>query len=86
MNDLAEQALHGLDLARKQIVKHPLVSFAASGFVLSATIVVAGGRVGAGSATTPLNHWLGLLGDNGPGDDARSGAVALVATAALLLL
>ena len=50
MNDLAEQALHGLDLARKQIVKHPLVSFAASGFVLSATIVVAGGRVGAGSA------------------------------------
>ncbi len=86
MNDLAEQALHGLDLARKQIVKHPLTACAVTGLLLSATIVVAGGRVAAGSAARPLNSWFGLLPDDGAQDTRLAGAVMLGAIIALALL
>jgi hypothetical protein len=86
MNDLAEQALHGLDEARKQIVKHPLTSLAVGGFLLSAVVVVSGGRVGTNPATTPLTHWLGLLPDNGTGDDRAAGAIMFAAIVTLLVL
>lgn len=86
MNDLAEQALHGLEQARKQVVRHPLMSLAASGFLLSAVVVVTGGRIGSGPAATPLTHWLGLLPDNGAGDDRAAGAIMFAAIVALLVL
>lgn len=86
MNDLAEQALHGLEVARQQIARHPIAALAATGFVLAATIVVAGGRIGDGSATTPPTSWFGLLPDSGEGDDVVSGAIMLGALVALLLL
>lgn len=86
MNDLAEQALHGLEQARKQVVKHPLTSFAVGGALLSAVIVVSGGRIGSSPATTPLTHWLGLLPDNGTSDDRVAGVIMFAAILALLVL
>ena len=86
MNDLAEQALHGLDLARKKIVEHPVTSLAVAGFVAAGTAMVAGGRIGAGSATTPLTHWLGLLPDDGTRNDALAGGIMFGAICCLLLL
>lgn len=65
MNDLAEQALHGLDVARKHIVAHPLPPLAASGFAAAALTVYAGGQVGPAPASIPLSRWLGLQPDNG---------------------
>lgn len=86
MNDLAEQALRGLDLARKQIVKHPLTTCATAGLVLSAVIVFTGGRIASGSAATPLNGWLGLLPDDGTASTRLAAAIMLAAIVALLLL
>jgi hypothetical protein len=86
MNDLAEQALHGLVLARKQIVRHPVVALAAVGFVVSCVVVVAGGRVGTNPAAIPITNWLGLLPENGTTGDAVAGGVMFGAIGVLLLL
>ena len=61
MNDLAEKALHGLDIARREIAARPVASLGFAGFVLAAVVVVTGGRIGAAPAAVPLDHWLGLL-------------------------
>lgn len=86
MNDLAEQALHGLDLARKQIIKRPVVSLAVGGFLASAVTMIAGGQIGASAAATPMRKWFGLLPDNGAGGDAVAGAVMFAGIIVLLLL
>jgi alpha-1,6-mannosyltransferase len=65
VNDLAERALHGLDVARKAVLARPLPWLAAIGFLAAAVVVVSGGRIGAGPAALPLNTWLGLLPHTG---------------------
>ncbi len=87
MNDLAEKALHGLDVARREIVARPMLTFATLGFAVSCAVVVAGARVNAGRATRPLNKWLGLQNSHGVRpDDWVPGAAMLGAVAALVLL
>jgi hypothetical protein len=65
MNDLAERALHGLDVTRKRVVARPVPWLAAAGFLASALVVVMGGRIGASPAAVPINSWLGLLPKSG---------------------
>ncbi|WP_375492970.1 polyprenol phosphomannose-dependent alpha 1,6 mannosyltransferase MptB [uncultured Jatrophihabitans sp.] len=87
MNDLAEKALHGLDTARRQVGNRPVPAFASAGFLLAASIVVAGGRVGAATATRPLSTWLGL--QDAHVADTRGtlpGALLLAAVLALTVL
>ena len=84
MNDLAELALRGLDQARRRVLRHPVVALGVSGFVVSATIVVAGGRLGASPQTRPLSSWFGLLPDNGGRINTVLGALMLASIAALL--
>ena len=87
MNDLAEKALHGLNVARRAIVAHPMLTFGALGFAISSVTVVAGGRVNAGRATRPLSSWLGLQGSrSGRPATWAAGAVMLAAVVALVLL
>ncbi|WP_375480497.1 polyprenol phosphomannose-dependent alpha 1,6 mannosyltransferase MptB [uncultured Jatrophihabitans sp.] len=87
MNDLAEKALHGLDVARRQVRGHAVVSFAAAGFALAATVVVAGGAVGAANSTRPLTSWLGLQDRHPPrATDSGPATVMLAAVVALLAL
>lgn len=87
MNDLAQKALHGLDVARRQASGRPMLSLAVVGLLVSVVVVVAGGRVGAARATRPLTTWLNLqdthavqAGDNLPG------AIMLAAVVVLVLL
>jgi alpha-1,6-mannosyltransferase len=61
MNDLAEKALHGLDVARREIAARPVAALSVGGFVLAAVIVVTGGRIGPAPATVPLDRWLNLV-------------------------
>lgn len=84
MNDLAERALRGLDVARKAVLARPLPWLAAAGFLAGAVVVVAGGRIGASPAALPINAWLGLLPHAGyrvvgvlPGLIMLAGIVAL---------
>ncbi|MGH8960460.1 MAG: polyprenol phosphomannose-dependent alpha 1,6 mannosyltransferase MptB [Jatrophihabitantaceae bacterium] len=86
MNDLAEQALHGLDLARKQIIRHPVASLTVGGFLAATVTMVAGGQIGASASATPLRSWFGLLPDNGTAGDAVAGTVMFGGILALLLL
>lgn len=87
MNDLAEKALHGLDVARRAVVARPMRSFAGLGFGIAATVVVAGSRVNAQQPTRPLSNWLGLQGTHGvPRDQRLPGALMLAAVLALALL
>jgi len=65
MNDLAEKALNGLNVARRQVGGRPFLSLSVAGFVVSCVIVVAGGQVGAARATRPLVNWLGLQDTHG---------------------
>jgi alpha-1,6-mannosyltransferase len=87
MNDLAEKALHGLDVARRQIAARPMSTFAVLGLAISSAVVVAGGRVNAARATRPLTTWLRLQETHGaqPGDWA-AGAAMLGAVVALVVL
>lgn len=85
MNDMAEKALQGLDVARRQVRGRPMLSFAVLGFAISAVVVVAGGRVGAARSTRTLTTWLGLqdahrarAGDRIPGTVMFAAIVALV--------
>lgn len=85
MNDLAEKALHGLDVARREIAARPVLSLATAGFLVAAVVVVTGGRIGAARASLPIGHWFGLL----PGAGYRitgiaMGAVLLAAIVALI--
>ncbi|MFN2562474.1 MAG: polyprenol phosphomannose-dependent alpha 1,6 mannosyltransferase MptB [Jatrophihabitans sp.] len=87
MNDLAEKALHGLDVGRRKVARRPMLAFGLLGFALSSVVVVAGGRVGATRATHSLTSWFGLqdshgvsLGDWVPGVIMLAGVVALVLT------
>jgi hypothetical protein len=61
MNDLAEKALRGLELTRREIVARPVAALSVAGFVAAAAVVVSGGRIGAAPAVVPPNRWLGLL-------------------------
>lgn len=77
MNDLAEKALHGLDVARRQLRDHPLSAAAVAGFGLAGLVVAAGARGGARPSTRALTSWLGLV-------DTRSGQPANELPAALM--
>ena len=87
MNDLAEKALHGLDVARRAMVARPLRSFAVLGFAIAAVLVVAGARVNAQQPTRPLSGWFGLQSSHGaPSSHWLPGAIMLAAVVALALL
>ena len=86
MNDLAEQALRGLDRARRRMLRHPIVSLGVGGLAVSSTIVVAGGRLGAGQQTRRLSSWFGLLPETSGRPNAVAGAIMFAAIAALLAL
>src|SRR4051794_6057900 len=87
MNDLAEKALHGLDVGRRKVAARPMLAFGTFGFALSGVVVVAGGRVGAARSTHSLTSWFGLQDSHGasagdwvPGLIMLAGVVALVLT------
>ena len=61
MNDLAERALHGLDVARRFVVARPVPWLAGAGFLAGTLVMVVGARIGAARAALPLDTWLGLL-------------------------
>lgn len=88
MNDLAEKALHGVDVVRRQVVSHPLITFAALGFAMSSVVVIAGGRVNAARPTRPLRTWFGLQDPHTARatTDWKPAAVMLVAIAVLVAL
>src|SRR3954470_8314112 len=87
MNDLAEKALNGLNVARRQVGDRPVVSLSVAGFVVSCVIVVAGGQVGAARATRPLVNWLGRQDAHGlEATDPRAGTVMLAGIVVLLAL
>jgi hypothetical protein len=87
MNDLAEKALAGLDVARRWLAARPTSCFAVLGFGLSTTVMIAGARVNAAHPTRPLTSWLGLQNTHGArASDIAPAAVMLAAIAALVLL
>lgn len=61
MNDLAEKALHGLDVARRAVAARPAPALAPLGFAAAAGTTVLGARVGAAPDAVPINRWAGLL-------------------------
>src|SRR4051794_41829150 len=85
MNDLAEKALRGLDVARRQVRDRPLLSLSIAGFAVSCLVVAAGGRVGAARSTRPLVDWLGLQDTHGL-ETADPGPGTLMLVALVLLL
>jgi hypothetical protein len=87
MNDLAEKALHGLDVARREVVARPMLAFAVLGLAISGVVVVAGGQVNAARSVHPLTTWLGLQDSHGVrADNWVPGAVMLAAVVALVVL
>src|SRR4051794_34759632 len=87
MNDLAEKALHGLDVARRQVRDRPMLSLSISGLAVSVLIVVAGGRVGAAQPTRPLTTWLRLQDSHSTrSGDTLPAILMLAGVAALVLL
>lgn len=87
MNDLAEKALHGLDVARRAMVARPMRSFAVLGFGIASAVVIAGARVNAQQPTRPLSGWFGLQPTHGvQRADQLPGAIMLTAVVALALL
>jgi hypothetical protein len=87
MNDLAEKALHGLDVARRTVWGRPMLLFGALGFAVGSVVVVTGGRVGAARASRPLTTWLGLQDTRGAlADDWLPGVIMVAAVAVLVLL
>src|SRR3954451_2218459 len=87
MNDLAEKALRGLDVARRQVGDRPVLSLSVVGFALSCLIVVAGGQVSAIHATRPLINWFGLQDTHGAdAGDALPGIVLFAGVVAFVLL
>jgi hypothetical protein len=87
LNDLAEKALQGLDVAQRQVRSRPMLSFAILGFGISCVVVVAGGQVGGARASRPLTTWLHLQDPHGlPAGHAAPGTIMLSALAALLIV
>ena len=87
MNDLAEKAWHGTLVAYRAVRDHPMRSFAASGLIVGAVAVAAGGQVAARGSSRPLTSWAGLASTHGvDGGDARPAAVLLVALVVLVAL
>jgi hypothetical protein len=86
MNDLAEKALHGLNVARREVVARPMTSFAVGGLLLAAAVVVTGARVDAARPTRPLAGWFGLADDTATGGATLPGVLMVCAIAALALL
>ena len=87
MNDLAEKALNGLHVARRQVSSRPTLSLSIAGFVAAGVVVAAGGRVGAARAARPLVNWLGLQDTHGAdASDIAPGAVMLLALVVLIAL
>jgi hypothetical protein len=87
MNDLAEKALHGLDVARREVIARPMLAFAVLGLAISTSLVVAGSRVNAARPTHPLSTWLGLQDSHGARpDDWAPAAAMLGAVVALVAL
>jgi hypothetical protein len=87
MNDLAEKALHAIDIARRELAARPVIGLAIGGCVVSAVLVISAGRIGAAPAAVPINHWLGLLPAAGYRvTDVWMGVVMLSATGALISL
>jgi hypothetical protein len=87
MNDLAEKALRGLDVARRQVGDRPALSLSVVGFAVSCLVVVAGGQVSAIHATRPLINWFGLQDTHGAdAGDALPGIVLFAGVVALVLL
>jgi hypothetical protein len=87
MDDLAEKALQGLDVARRRMAAHPMSCFAALGFLVAAGVVVAGGQVNAARPTQPISSWFGLQQTHGVhGADWVPGLGMLLGIAALVLL
>jgi len=87
MNDLAEKALHALNVAQAEVRSRPVISLALSGFVTSSVIVVAGSRAAAARAIEPISSWLGLLHSSGSSRiDTAAGVVTLVGITTLSLL
>lgn len=86
MNDLAEKALHGLDVARRAAVARPMRSFAALGFGIASAVVVAGGRVNAQQPTRPVSGWFGLQHSHGLSRHAWVPAAIMLAVVLALAL
>jgi hypothetical protein len=87
MNDLAEKALHGLDVARRALVARPMSVFGVLGFAVASTVVVAGGQVNARRTTRPVTTWLGLQNSHGVRiNDWVPSAIMLGAIVVLVLL
>ncbi|MDT4925208.1 MAG: hypothetical protein QOG01_2921 [Pseudonocardiales bacterium] len=87
MNDLAEKALQGLNIAQRQVRSRPMLSFGILGFAVSCVVVVAGGQVGAARAARPLTSWLHLQDPHGlPTGDTAPGAVMFTAIVALVAM
>ena len=87
MNDLAEKALAGLDVARRWLAARPTSCFAVLGFGTSTAVMVAGARVSAARPTRPLTSWLGLQNTHGAREsDVAPAAVMLAAIVGLVLL
>lgn len=87
MNDLAEKALVGAEVAYRAGRKHVLIAAGVLGFWVSSVIVVAGGRVGAARATRPLTTWFGIQDDGGVHPfDPLPGIALFAAVGALILL
>lgn len=78
MNDLAEKALHGLEIARREVCARPMLGFAALGLAFSSVILVFGSEVGAAQAARPLTTWFGL-------QDTRTARPGVILPGALLL-
>lgn len=85
MNDLAEKALHGLDMTRRKVGERPMLAFGVLGFALSTVVVVAGARVGARRSTHPLTSWFGLQDSHGARADWVPGVVMVAGVVALVL-
>jgi hypothetical protein len=87
MNDLAEKALHGLNVARSAVFARPMISFATLGLGIATVAVVAGGQVNAQRPTQTLTTWLRLQDANGVRpDDWLPGAMLFGAIGALVLV
>jgi len=87
MNDLAEKALHGAQVAARQVARRPVAPLVLLGFAAAAVVVVAGGRLGAAADVVALSGWLDLQASpNYRISNAIPGAAMVAGIVALLIL